>query len=133
MGFSQPALRALPLIAFAGLAQGAVHGRHQLRKPGFQHIIRRAALEGLDGPLFAQGAGDEDEGHIGQRFPGKLQRRQPVKGRQMVVRQDQVGRIILEPQLEFIPGFDPFHRVGETAQAHGVLHQLGVGDVILQQ
>src|SRR5258708_4277338 len=50
VGFAQAFLRAFPLGALAGLAQRAVHRRHELRKPGLEHVVRGAALEGFDRP-----------------------------------------------------------------------------------
>ena len=79
-----------------GLTQCALNRRHKLGQVAFQDIIRGAIPERLNGDLLTGFAGDENERNLGTFLLRNGQRHETVKGRQAVVGQNDVRRIVLE-------------------------------------
>ena len=66
-------LRPAALGSIPRLAQRPVHRRNQPRQPRLEHVIRRPALERLDGHLLAQRARHENERVSGQVLQRQMQ------------------------------------------------------------
>ena len=72
-------LRQLPRAPRHRLLQCALHCRHQPLGVALQHVVDGAALERLDGALFTDRAGEEDEGNVGYFAARNLERRHAVE------------------------------------------------------
>ncbi len=96
LGGAEPFVRLLALGVLLHFAQGPPHGRPQPGQPLLEHVIRGAVLQGLDGCLLAQGAGDEEEGGLGTFLLCGRESGQAVVGRKRVVGQDEVGGEVAE-------------------------------------
>ena len=73
LAFAQGELRLAPLDVVFRFSQGALDRKREARKAVLEHEIGRPALERLDGPVFTQRAGDEDEGDLRAAGPGQSQ------------------------------------------------------------
>jgi hypothetical protein len=110
-----------------------VHGRHELRQARLQHIVARATLERLDRALLAERAGDKDERDVREKLLRKLERREAVEGRQVVVGQDEVRHSAREDAEEILARIDAFQRVRQSELPQGEAHQFGIGNVVLNE
>ena len=128
----------LPLGSLAGAAQlrllqRALHGRHQALRVALQDVVDRAALQGLDGALLADGAGKEDEGNPGRFRARNGERRHAIEGGQAEVREDEVRQLRAQRGAHL----DLVHDAAERACVAGLLQaphrQLGVRLGILDQ
>ncbi len=109
-------LLPLPFLARLSVRKRAAHGGRQAREVAFQHVVRGAAQQRIDRPLFADRPGHIDERDLGGELGGDAQRRHAVELRQAEIRQDQGGGEVLErlPQTGF--GLDA-HRGALDARA----------------
>ncbi len=72
-------LGAFALRAFTRFAQSSVHRGHEPRQALLQDIVGSSFLEGFNGYLLAEGAGDENEGNVRALFAGEGQSGVTVK------------------------------------------------------
>ena len=66
LAFAQRLLGPLALGTLFGLAYCTSHRRSKPLQPLLQHVVRGAALEGLDSPLFPQGPDTRTNGTSGR-------------------------------------------------------------------
>ncbi len=90
---AQRPLRLLLHHAQLLILQGAVHRRAQPRRPVLQHVVIRPIAQGVDGRLFADTAGDNDERDVQAAGIQQLQGVQAAEVRQAPIGQDQFGRV----------------------------------------
>lgn len=88
--FAQGFLRLPPDVELFPLVERALHGRAEPRHAIFEDVVPGAVAQGVDGALFADRTGDEDERHFRRDGTGNLQSRSAVERGQAVVRQDDV-------------------------------------------
>ena len=89
-------------------------------------------MQGLNGGLFSHRAGDEDEWDFGAFLSGGGQRRQAVVGRQRVIGQDEVRRVVTELGQKSDFGRDTFPRELEAGFAQLAHDQFGVGGPVFE-
>jgi hypothetical protein len=125
---------AAPLAPRRGIGEGAFHRRRQAHQVRFEHVIRGAVLQRADGVFLADGAGDEDEGHVGAQVARQAERRHAVELRHREVRQDDVGRELAHPRLERRLRIDYAMGDAQTGALELAHLELGVrGDILGEQ
>ena len=117
--FARLGLGEFALPAFFGFLHGPADGGHQPFQPAFEHVISGAAVEKVDGGVFANRARQDDEWNIRTLLPGRFQCLQPVAGWQHIVRNNCVVTALLQ-------------RLGEALEI-GDEQQLGLEPLSLHQ
>ena len=84
------------MLAFLGFLHGAADGGREALEFVFQDVIGGAATEALDGGVFADGAGNQDEGGVGILFADGVQGLQAVAGGQRIIGEDEVEPVFVE-------------------------------------
>jgi len=117
-----------------GLAQRTLDGGDEFGELVLEHVIRRAALEGLDREVLPHRARDEDERNVRTLVPRDGQRRETVEIRQPVVGKDHVGLVMFELVQERLAGLDALGTEADVRPAQLVIDQNHVrGDVFENQ
>jgi hypothetical protein len=127
----QRGLDALPLVALAGLAQSALHRRQQPLQAPLEHVVGRAALEGLDRQLFPQVARDEDKGQLRAQLARQVQSRHAVEAGQRIVGQDQVEAALTQRGDEVVARLHMAHGAAQTVAVEPVGDQVRVQRAVL--
>ncbi len=83
-------LSAAPAYSLAHFAKSALNGGHKTRRVALQHVVDRAASQGLNHPLFANGRREKDEGRVGEFAKGDIERRQSIEAGHGDVRENEV-------------------------------------------
>src|SRR6266850_2808019 len=133
LGFTKRLLgRAAPSALF-GLRKRLFYGRADPPKVVLVDVIRGTEFKRVYGALFADRAGDEYEGGVGERLPGETQRRETVELRESVIADDQRWFFFAERANIVGLCLDPVDREVNPGLAKFPLKQSGVGVVVLQQ
>ncbi len=95
-------------------------------------VVSRPVAEGLGGPCFIHGAGQENEWHFGTLFPGQPKGGKPVEERQGVVGKDQIETLPLQRGHKFlaVPGRD--ETAPHTLGLKSIANQFQILLVVLQ-
>jgi len=103
--------------ALAPLAQRPLDGGGQALHPVLEHIVGGTGLHRLDGEVLADGAGEEDEGGVGQLRVRELQGLEPAEARQLEVGKDEVVPAVPQSLMIARPPAD--HRDGAVRPFRG--------------
>ena len=95
--------------------QRPAHRRRQSRHVGLEHVVVGAALQRIDGALFADGAGEEDERGVGRELARDLERGEAVEPGQGEIGKDEVGAAFRERAPKHGLGIHALPVAGETA------------------
>ncbi len=125
-------LGRLPPGSFRRLGHRAAHRRRQPVAFLFEDVIRRARLQALNRRLFANRAGHQDEREIGEFLAHHLERLQTIVIGQLVVRQHQIPRPLVQRLKEFVPTADVAHLRRQFVIGELVAHEHGIGGIVLQ-
>ena len=129
--FSQRLRGPLMLSTQTLLFEGMRHRLAQTCHPVFQQIIGGALLHALDGNLFADAAGDDNERDIETALLQQLQGAQRAKLWQAVIGQNQVeGRIKRRNVVGFRLDAPPVG--GEAGSPQLMQYELGISGAIFQ-
>ena len=109
-----------------------MHGSGEPHHLVLEHVIPRAGLDRLDGPVLLHRPGKQNERGVGHSLLRQSQRLKPVERLQRKVRQDQVE----VPELEFASigeaCLDPGDLARRPLGGDELAHQRGVKVVVLQ-
>ena len=107
---------------------------YQPVQPVLEHVIIGAAFERLDRHLVPVRAGHEDKGHLRAALPCGGQGAEAVKGRDPVVGENQVRRVMLQLVQELLAAFNPLGPEAQAGAVQFVLDELRIQrDVFDQQ
>ena len=111
---------------------GAAHRRSEPGEAFLQDIIRRPALERINGPFLAQRPGHHDDRQV--RPPGArdFQRGQPVKRGEREIRKDQVHAAAFERRHKTIAALHAGGRASDAIGFQGGLNERGIVGIVLQ-
>ncbi len=116
-----------------GVGERALHGGHESLRIGLENVVHGAAEQSVDGPLLADGAGEENEGDVRHSLPGDRERSHAVKSRQTEVREDEAGDPLLQGAAELqLRRYDTVAAV-QAALRQALEGELNVGRGVLDQ
>jgi hypothetical protein len=115
---AQGALGALERSAFPTDSKRPIHRRGQPAQIVLQHVVQRAALQGLDGEFLADGSGHEEERHVRRLLACNQQRILAAEPGHREVAENDVGRERGQcpAQLHLVADADVFDRQRQVAQ-----------------
>ncbi len=93
-------------LALLRLAQLALHDRHEARQVPFHQVIVRPRLHGGYREVFADLAGDDDEGDVLPAFVQDMQGAERVEGRHPVIGYHHVPLVVLQRPAHPLRGLD---------------------------
>ena len=124
--------RARPLRPARRLGHGPHDRRWQSRQVLLEDVVGRPRLEPLDRDVLAHRARDEQEGHLGHASTGEAQGRQAVKGRQVVVGEDDVEATSGQRTFEGLSRVHDADLAGKPSRPQAGRHEFGVVGVVLE-
>ena len=86
--------------------QRPAHGGNQPLHVVFQNVVGGPHQKAFDRRLFAEGAGNENEGNVGSIFAGRFQGGKAVVTGKGVIRQDQIKEAFLQSPAKILRGLD---------------------------
>ena len=119
-------------LTFLRFAESSLQGRDQVRKVALENVVRSAADQTAYRGLFADRAGNQNEGNIRTMLPRKRERRTAIVGGQLVVRENQVKVARAHFPLEGLALIDPSDLTIHPARLQAAGHQLGILGVIFE-
>ncbi len=131
LALADQTLGVAPAYPFDDFAQSTVHRRDESRRIVLEDVVDGSVAQRLDGALFTQRAGDENEWHVRGLTHGDIQGGQPVEAGDREIRQDDVRSEAAQRRPEAALRVDADVHAVDASRAQLPDGEVRVGGVIL--
>ncbi len=132
LGLDEQRLQSLAFGPRFDFLHGAAHRRDEPCKAVLKHIIGRAVLERIDGHLFAERAGHQDDRQVRPSGLCDLCGRKSIECRKREIRKDQIYPAPFQGGDKIVLIIHPGDRAGDARGFQRELNEICVVRVILE-